>query len=541
MKPFVFNGVEYMDLNSLGVAFSENFELTLEAIKEKNFVSFVKKFKDYKKNIIELLYSCRYLSSVASLIIYHFTADKILVIGGKKYFSINEVFEDYEENSSIKMFIADKGIRRTIIDTIDDERMKLNILAIEDYYNDEFAVNYLKSYPEYDGIESIDEYVEKIINADDKFKAATTLFNDDTFLMILAHKYSLVEVLKIREKRCRIFEGINLISNADNYQTMQSIFSNVFFSEFANNLNKYKFKTKRSKEVLKLYKKAYKLFTKESTIKNAENLYLNYIKLVDLFVKKELLIKKNNDNFELNVAYCNTYVWNAYADKNFIGFEDNNINVDDILPKYNLKDFRKAIKNHQSFGIWSILFVILFGISCVMLFVNELQGVVEKINVIYYVLGFGGIVVSLVLAIIVLIKNYVDKKRYFVLCRLAYYRNNESILTNKQLLEFKRISLKEDEIGQKIDKGYRIIGAILMTCLSLAIIIGIGGIGLISWLNLSIPNLERMFYSDLLYIIFIPGGVLLVLGLLRRKKTSWSAIFTVILSIAIIGGLLFIL
>lgn len=49
MKPFIFNEQEYKDLNSLGLAFVEHYDLALQCIKEKPWLKFLKILKSIKK------------------------------------------------------------------------------------------------------------------------------------------------------------------------------------------------------------------------------------------------------------------------------------------------------------------------------------------------------------------------------------------------------------------------------------------------------------------------------------------------------------
>ena len=45
MKPFIFNEQEYKDLNSLGLAFVEHYDLALQCIKEKPWLKFFKIYR----------------------------------------------------------------------------------------------------------------------------------------------------------------------------------------------------------------------------------------------------------------------------------------------------------------------------------------------------------------------------------------------------------------------------------------------------------------------------------------------------------------
>ncbi|MDE7161705.1 MAG: hypothetical protein K2N65_02985, partial [Anaeroplasmataceae bacterium] len=56
MKPFIFDNQEYHDLDALGVAFANHFDLALQAIQEKSFLKFVKHFKKQKNAVVALVF-----------------------------------------------------------------------------------------------------------------------------------------------------------------------------------------------------------------------------------------------------------------------------------------------------------------------------------------------------------------------------------------------------------------------------------------------------------------------------------------------------
>jgi len=65
MKPYIFNGVEYNDLNSLALAYKENFDLGVTDIyaNAKKLVKFLKERtnnKDRVKNLVDILALSKY-------------------------------------------------------------------------------------------------------------------------------------------------------------------------------------------------------------------------------------------------------------------------------------------------------------------------------------------------------------------------------------------------------------------------------------------------------------------------------------------------
>ncbi len=59
MKPFIFNEQEYKDLNSLGLAFVEHYDLALQCIKEKPWLKFFKNFIKICYNTDQVTLICK--------------------------------------------------------------------------------------------------------------------------------------------------------------------------------------------------------------------------------------------------------------------------------------------------------------------------------------------------------------------------------------------------------------------------------------------------------------------------------------------------
>ena len=161
MKPFYFNEQNYTDFVELGNAFVENYEQALMTIQTKEFISFAKSSKEYKAIIFDALYESKTLQSVLAIIIYATTQK--LIIGGKTYNNIDEIIADVDSNECVKFFLEDKGLRKTILHTIEDETLKNNLMSVEDNHFDEFMLmknRKLKEKIERLGFE-ITNYVEK--------------------------------------------------------------------------------------------------------------------------------------------------------------------------------------------------------------------------------------------------------------------------------------------------------------------------------------------------------------------------------------------
>ncbi|MDE5856681.1 MAG: hypothetical protein K2H06_06505 [Anaeroplasmataceae bacterium] len=233
MKPYIFDEQEYQDLNSLGLAFVGKFDLALQAIKEKTFVKFFKQFKTYKKAIQSLLYQSRYLQNALSMIIYLITEEHILYVGHRRYKTIQGILNDIKSNKTFVYFAQDHGFSNTILPTIEDEKLKADLKAFEDNYNDDFAVDYLSGYMQKDSIESIAGRIQSIPNAKDPFKEALRIFKSRQIQLSLAYRYSLSSVLELRKKHCPVFSGFSIVRG--DMELPLSILENAFYQSILNN------------------------------------------------------------------------------------------------------------------------------------------------------------------------------------------------------------------------------------------------------------------------------------------------------------------
>ncbi|MDE7212981.1 MAG: hypothetical protein K2N42_00200, partial [Anaeroplasmataceae bacterium] len=126
-------------------------------------------------------------------------------------------------------------------------------------------------------------------------------------------------------------------------------------------------------------------------------------------------------------------------------------------------------------------------------------------------------------------------------CRLAYYRKNEAVLDEKEQQDYDKLKQNEERYAKSIDRFYRFYGGVAMAGLSLAIIISALGLvytfGFI--LNDTLSESILTLLKTKLYYLFIGPLVCMLLGFARHKKSSWSIIFTCVLSVGVTVGLLF--
>lgn len=547
MKTFVFNDVEYSELNSLGVAFANEYNEALEALKDKKFLAFAKKFKDQKSNVYSILYETHYLQDVLTFLVYSFTEPKLLVIGGKFYYDFKEICRDLKTNPGFKLYLADKGFRRTIFNSLDDEKLKADLVALEENYESEFALDFIADYYNYDSIEDLSSLFESLKDSNEKYKTALDLFKDEEIQLHLAHSYGLAPVLTMREAYCPVFGGSKLIKNLISEEEIKNIFDNSFYWFLANNLKEYKYKNK-AKAILKDFKafqkeykkKLKKNFDLDLYIDLNEKLHSLYLKFVNLY-KNGLIVAKSS-SFELGIAYCNTLVPNCYGDDKTVEASQEikeEVEIKEEI-EYNLEKLQKSIKNHKFFGRWLIFFSLLIGIYYgVASFVEQLKPVLLAEFGLFDILFIAGAAGGLIVGIFILIMKGIANSKYNKLCLLRYYRNNKQILTDKELKNQEKLLPKEKKYAKSIDRFYRFYGAIGAGLLALAISVLITGVlanfGEYIMADLA-TNASIILTCDKSYFIYLPALVVLLLGLIRHKKTAWSCIFAFLLSIILTIG-----
>ncbi len=120
MKPYVFNGKEFDNLNNLALAYKDNFELGVKDIYENTskFLKFVKsntKNKERIKVITNDIYLSKYKNNGLTFVIYDLLDVKEVVINGKsvdfKQF-IQLISENPNTDNALFKFLEDHGVTR---------------------------------------------------------------------------------------------------------------------------------------------------------------------------------------------------------------------------------------------------------------------------------------------------------------------------------------------------------------------------------------------------------------------------------------------
>lgn len=560
MKPYQFDGQEYQDLNSLGLAFVNRFDLALQAIKEKAFVKFFKQFKVHKKTIQALLYQSRFLQNALSMIIYLVTEEHILYVGHRRYRTIQEILNDIKANKTFVYFAQDHGFSNTILPTIEDEKLKADLGAFEENYNDDFALDYLAGYMQKDSIESIAGRIQSIPNAKDPFKEALRIFKSRQIQLSMAYRYSLSSVLELRKKHCPVFSGFSIVRG--DMELPLTILENAFYQSILNNYKKYKYKglegknyRRKIKSIRKVSKK-YNKMTDIKKIEHQEKIHTLYLEWIDLYKIEKVIIK--DSNLEPTIPYCNTYASSSLLEERMLLADPTEAPYTPVVRcEYNLRKLEKSLKNHGYFSFWSIFFAVLITIGYILfglipslrnMIISSISQILDKkaeelqeLPTLTHILYFIGVGIAILVAIVIAILRSLAKKKYNGLCRLAYYRKNEAILLEKEQEDYEKLKINEERYAKKIDRFYRFYGGVGMACLSLAATLAtlviLYACGFI--VNESIKESIFDLLTNKVFYIFIAPALCMLLGFARHKKTAWSVIFTYILSVGIAVGLLF--
>lgn len=557
MKPYLFDAVEYQDLNSLGIAFADQFDLALQAIQEKSFIKFVNKFKQYRTKIRSILYESHYLQNALSMIIYLITEEHILYIGHQRYHSIEECLRDIKSNPTFKYFAEDHGFSNTILPTLEDEKLKTDLLTFEEFFTEDLAFDYLKSYSQKDSIEPIDQ-LSTISSSADPFRTAKDVFGSYSFQLSIAQRYFLKDAIQLKKSTCPVFFGIRL-TKAE-FEAPLSFVQSAFYHSLLQHFKKCKYKGSLAKKLLrklKECKKKYKSYEKHSfsaKLSLEEQLYSLYLEWVTLYKLEK--IKVLDPALEPTIPYCETYISQTIAEELSLTADST---VKEFVPivkcEYDLMKFYNSIKNHRNFSIWSIVFVCLgLILYTILLFLDATRdGIINgisqiqdntsledpfKLPFVSHLLFFIGAGLSIGMAIFILILHLLSKKKYNKLCRLSFYRKNEAILSEAEQTEFETLKEKEALYAKTIDRFYRFCGGITLAGISLGIVLIIlGCIAVYGSLFFKDLSGVTSYFTNKLYFVLIPPVLCMGLGFLRHKKTSWSVFIALFISILLTAGL----
>lgn len=550
MKTYAFNGENYKDLNSLGLAFIDNFKLACESITNKDFLKFVKQFKSSYKNVCEYLASTRYLQNTLALIIYEFTAK--LVIFGQRYDSLQMLCKNID-SKNIQVFASEFGFSKTICRNLDDKKLKADLICFEKNYTNEIAIEYLKEYYKYVTIENTNEINKLLVSSEELFKRSISLFKNKEFLILACHLYSLDEVLKITKSKCPVFDGLSLMEREFSKTSAHKILNNGFYLWILDHLTDYKYYGSLAKDVKKRLKSCKKqLNNSKNDFKKIcrihKQVYLLYLKFVELYKSEKIKIKQN-EAYALTNFYCDTYISQDYISHNTVKLDKENndilVNAKNTISK-DMVNCVNSIKEHKGFvgfGMFLAIVLSLYVIlGCVLKYlkINVDLFMYEYNNMYLPTIVFGSSVILLLfMLIIVIIKTKKDQNKYSLLAKINFYRYNSNITNEEEMKKIENLFSNEEKLLKSVDKNYPFFGGIANA--ALAMMISLISYSIIYYYGSDIlkMDLTKAFTEPYIYLAVTPSCMCLVFGFLRHKKTFVSHIITIILTVVVAVGLIY--
>lgn len=550
MKPYQFNGQMYSDLNSLGLAFKDNYDLAMESVTNKEFLRFVKQFKTSYKNISQYLETTRYLQNTVSFVVYEFTGK--LVIFGKEYGSLQAICRDVD-TKHIQTFASEKGFSKTICKHLDDKKLKNDLISYEKYNTDEIAIGYLKEYYKYVTIENTNEINRLLVSSEELFKRSIELFKNKEFLILVCHLYSLEEVMEIVNDSCPVFKGLALMELEFSKKSANKILNNGYYLWILDHIYDYKYLGSDAKsikrDVIRLKKK---ISNPKNTFKSLclyhKDLYNVYLEFANLYQDGKIIVKEN-ESFGLNIFYCDTYISQDYISKNTVNLNkksDKKAIITETKENYSLDLLDKTIKQHMGYGtigiILSLVFILYIVLDHLLSYFNmDVDLFIYTLDDKYLpIIVYGcGVFVLLVMSIVFICKAKKDYGRYNKLCKLKFYRKNPNLSNEADNKRFDDIQKNEMKLVNSIDKYYPLFGGFANCGLSI----------LVSFVFYSLVNYygEAFFGFDVslafslpyIYLVIIPACMCLLFGFLKHKKTIVSHIITFILSLVVCAGIIY--
>ena len=341
MKPYVFNGKEYDNLNNLAMAYKESFDLGIKDIYEntKKFLKFVKantKNKERIKAISNDIYLSKYKNNALTFVIFDLLDVKEVVINGKTV-TFAQFIQLIKENNNVDnalfRFLEDHGVTRCFERLDPSSKYFKDMYFVERNFDNPFTYKYLSTLFTFEMKESIFAKITSIaIQNEECFRRASKLMRDDTFMLSIAHIYGFREAISIIKEKNGLFYAAKLFkhdkkSDIDDEQ-LRRMFNDSFFWWLYDNYEAYnaKGKAKQVMQRLKSIKKEFSKFAKEKSENQiakinfdfytdvSRKLYLAYLDFVYYYRTGLITPTKDVDSskFEFDKPYCRTYITESY-------------------------------------------------------------------------------------------------------------------------------------------------------------------------------------------------------------------------------------
>ena len=593
MKPYVFNGNEYNDLNSLALAYKENFDLGVKDIyaNPKKIVKFLKERtnnKDRVKNLVDILALSKYKNNALTFLIYDFLDIKEVIINGESI-TFNEFIEMVKRNPNVEnnilfAFIEDHGITRCF-ERMDPTNKKFrDMYFVERYYDHEFTYKYLSTLFEFEVKESFEAKVRSIIiEKEECFRRATNLMKTDNFLLWIAQKYGFKEAIKIANEKNPVFYSLKLLKSEIEDDELRKILSDSFFWWLYDNYEKYVFNKKavliekKLDDVKKMYsqylvrieKKDINKVSFDNYADISRSLYLSYLDFVYYLKDGSILIDKKYDQkkFALDKPYCYTYISEDYMkgkviklytkqneDGEVIEADQSTINDEhtekplEVGPGNDDEIFfreKKVIRSNNSFAslcaFIGFLTIGLFSLGIALeriSYSDKYSGIKYSFSTLNDVLGIVFGVIALGLGVYIAV---IESKRSDALSDYIFFlnANTKDYITLQQEERYYLVKSNLDNIRNRILNRKKLFNVLLAAAYFVSVaIISVVLSALV--LVLVDPAKFEASYSKV-YVKLLVLGVPLLLGALiglLRKKNKFLIFLSTILVIGFVFGMI---
>lgn len=592
MKPYVFNGIEYNDLNSLALAYKENFDLGVEDIyaNPKKLVKFLKERTNNKervKNLVDILALSKYKNNALTFVIFEFLDIKEVVINGESI-TFEEMIDILKRNPNVDnniifAFISDHGITRCY-ERMDPTNKKFkDMYFVERYYDHPFTYKYLTTLYDFEVKEAPDAKVKSIIIENDEcFRRATKLVKQDYFQLWIAKKYGFKEAIKVANEKNPVFYALKLLKSEIDEDELRKILADSFFWWLLENFEKYDYAKKsiliknKLMDIKRMYngylmridRKEINKISFDNYAEISRSLYLSYLDFVYYIKDGSITVNRKFDQkkYLLDKPYCFTYISEDYMkgkviklykkeedSENTNGVETPVVEDKDINDEYNEKPLdisegnddeiflrqKKYITSDSRFATFSsfmgFLAIALFAIGIALNNITyeekykDIEAAFSNFNIIFGII-FG--VFALGLGIFV---AFYENKREDALADYSFYLDSSTkdYISLVQEERYYKVKNKLDSIKKLILSRKKLFTVLLGGFLGVSIsLISVLLVALA--LNFISPGKFILGYDKSyvkLLIIDAPFVLGSLLGLLKRKNPFLIFVFVV----AIIG------
>ena len=592
MKPYVFNGTEYNDLNSLALAYKENFNLGIEDIytNSKKLVKFLKERtnnKDRVKHLVDILALSKYKNNALTFVIFDFLDIKEVVINGETI-TFEEMIAILKrnpnvENNIIFSFIEDHGITRCYERMNPTDKNFKDMYFVERYYNHPFTYKYLTTLFDFEVKESFEAKVKSIIiEQEECFRRATKLMNTEDFLLWLAHKFGFKEAIKVASESNPVFYSLKLLKSLIDEDDLRKILADTFFWWLYDNFDKYEYTGKSqliekkfidikklySSYLLRIEKKEINKVSFDNYADISRSLYMSYLDFIYYFKEGTITINRKFDQrkYTPDKPYCYTYITEDYMKGKVIKLyskettdeNGNTTQVDSskVNDDYNEKPIENRPDNDEDIffreksNIASSMsfstFVTLIGFLTTALFAigvtlhnieysDNFVDIKEGFSLFNVIIGIAVGVITLGFGIYITV---LGNKRSDALNDFKFYinANTKDYITLEQEERYYKIKDRIPEIKKKIIDRKPLLNALLgmLYGISVALIDVVLCALLASAIKKGqfVANYSKVYVK--LIVLLAPGLLGFLFGLLKKKN-----VFLIILSLLINIGIVF--